>query len=173
MPSRLALALLAAAVGLPLAWAGWGWLERRLIFFPDREFSIIPATFGLAHEEVSLTARDGARLHGWFLPEGSEPAPLAGRGLVLLYCHGNAGNISSRMHKVAMLHRLGAGVLLFDYRGYGKSEGRPSEAGTYRDAEAAWRWLVEAKGFAPERVVLYGESLGNAVAVETALNHPP
>ncbi|HAM36697.1 MAG TPA: alpha/beta hydrolase [Elusimicrobia bacterium] len=171
-----------AAAFLLLAWFGLGRLENSIIFIPSRQFAIIPASFGLAHKEVYLITSDGERLHGWFLPEApwkpkpsARPTrgPLAGKGLVLLYCHGNAGNISNRVHKADIFHRLGFSVLLFDYRGYGRSSGRASEIGTYRDAEAAYRYLVETKGFGPQRVVIYGESLGNGVALETALRHPP
>jgi hypothetical protein len=164
----LALALVSAGL-----WSGLHWFEKINIFSPSREFSIIPGTFGLAHEEAALTTEDGVRLHGWFLPRTPGRGPLAARGLVLLLCHGNAGNISHRMHKAALLHRLGLNILLFDYRGYGKSAGSPSEAGTYSDAQAAYRYLIETKGFPPERIIIYGESLGNAVAVETALRQPP
>lgn len=157
---------LGLVVGLVLLWAALRWFERANIYFPSREFTMAPQTFGLAYEEAFLTTKDGVRIHAWHLPA---KVP----GLTVLYCHGNAGNISSRMFKANLLHRLGLNVLLFDYRGYGKSEGRPSEEGTYRDAEAAWRWLVEEKKLRPEDIVLYGESLGNAIAVETALRHPP
>ncbi|HAH07929.1 MAG TPA: alpha/beta hydrolase [Elusimicrobia bacterium] len=154
------------AVGLVLLWAALRWFERANLYFPSREFTMGPQTFGLSYEEVFLRTEDGVRIHAWLLP-AQRPGP------VLLYCHGNAGNISSRMYKANLFHRLGLGVLLFDYRGYGKSEGRPSEEGTYRDAEAAWRWLVEEKRVRPEDIVVYGESLGNAIALETALRHPP
>ena len=179
---RLLKRLALAAAVLALAWAGWRWFEDALIFHPARGFAAIPATFGLPSEELALSTSDKVRLHGWFLPEAlfrpgprqkAVRGPLASRGLALLYCHGNAGNVSSRLHKADIFHRLGLGVLLFDYRGFGKSEGRPSEDGTYRDAEAAYRYLRESKGFAPDRIVIYGESLGNAVALETALRHPP
>lgn len=173
MPSArggLVLSLAKTVLLLGLLWLGLRWFERVNIYHPGKAFSAVPGTFGLAHEEVWLTAEDGTRLHGWFLP--SARGPLAARKLGVLLCHGNAGTISDRTLKASLLHRLGLSVLLFDYRGYGKSLGSPSEKGTYQDAEAAWRWLA-AKGFAPERVVLYGESLGNGVAVETALRHAP
>lgn len=162
----------AALAGLALLWAGLRWFEHINIFFPAKQLDVIPASFGMSHEEVDLTARDGVRLHGWFLPAPAH-GPLAARELVLLYCHGNAGNISSRVHKANIYHQLGLNVLLFDYRGYGKSSGQPSEEGTYRDAEAAWRYLTEKKRFSPQAVIMYGESLGCAVALETALRHPP
>ena len=92
---------------------------------------------------------------------------------MILFCHGNAGNISHRLDKVARLHHAGADVLLFDYRGYGQSDNvAPSEKGTYADGEAAYLYLTKTRGIAPERLFLHGESLGGAVAVETALHHP-
>jgi fermentation-respiration switch protein FrsA (DUF1100 family) len=154
-----------------LSWTGLRLFEKANIYHPSRDFTIVPGTFGLAHEEVALAASDGVRLHGWFLPAAR--GPLAGQGLVLLYCHGNAGNISDRVSQAALFHRLGLSVLLFDYRGYGKSAGSPSEEGTYRDGEAAYRFLAEAKGFPPDKIVIYGESLGNGIALETALRHAP
>jgi len=166
----LVLSLAKTVLLIGLVWLGLRWFERVNIYHPGRTMAAVPGTFGLAHEEVALAAEDGTRLHGWFIP--SSRGPLAARKLVVLLCHGNAGTISDRVLKASLLHRLGLSVLLFDYRGYGRSAGSPSEKGTYQDAEAAWRWLA-AKGFAPQRIVLYGESLGNGVAVETALRHPP
>ena len=172
----LIIALLAAG------WIGLRWFEKANIFIPGHQFAAMPATFGLHHEEVALTSADGLKLHGWFIPEAAfKPAPrakpvrgpLAEQGLVLLYCHGNAGNVSDRVPKAALFLRLGLSVLLFDYRGYGKSAGSPSEEGTYCDAEAAWRWLTQVKRFPPDKIVIYGESLGNGVALETALRHAP
>jgi fermentation-respiration switch protein FrsA (DUF1100 family) len=151
------LALLAIVAALMLLF------ERRLIYFPTRAHDATPRGLGLAHEELALVAGDGVRLHGWFLPE-------AGSRLTLLVCHGNAGNVSHRLDRALLAHaRLGVDVLLFDYRGYGKSEGAPDEEGTYRDARAAWDWLL-ARGQRPERIVLFGESLGAAVALQLALD---
>jgi len=96
--------------------------------------------------------------------------PAQPPGLAVLLLHGNAGNISHRLDKLALLHGLGASVLLLDYRGYGASEGAPDEAGLYRDAEAAWSWL-RARGQPPERIVLFGESLGGTVATDLAAHH--
>ena len=168
---------------MALAWAGLRWFERINIFIPSRQFSgVIPSAFGIKEEEVFLRAQDGPLLHAWFLPAApfrTNPldtpvvGPLAGRTLTLLYCHGNAGNISDRLFKANLFHRLGLNVLLFDYRGYGRSQGTPSEQGTYKDAEAAWRFLTEKKKIPADRLVIYGESLGNGVALETALRHPP
>jgi hypothetical protein len=136
--------------------------EKHLIYFPMRAHDLTPAQLGLPHHELELSAEDGTRLHGWFLPaKGSRRA--------VLVCHGNAGNVSHRLDRALLIQRhLAADVLLFDYRGYGLSEGSPDEAGTYRDARAAYRWLRE-HGQGPERIVLFGESLGSAVALELAL----
>jgi fermentation-respiration switch protein FrsA (DUF1100 family) len=137
-------------------------LEKHLIYFPMRAHDATPVGLGLAHEELALRTEDGVRLHGWFLP-------VEGSRLSLLVCHGNAGNVSHRLDRALLLQsRLKLDVLLFDYRGYGASEGSPDEEGTYRDARAAYRWLV-ARGIGPERVVLFGESLGSAVALQVAV----
>ena len=99
--------------------------------------------------------------------------PAKDARFTVLLAHGNAGNLSHRLDRTIFLQaRLGADVLLFDYRGYGKSEGRPDEEGTYRDARAAYRWLTVSRGVSPERLVLFGESLGSAVVLDLALTHP-
>jgi fermentation-respiration switch protein FrsA (DUF1100 family) len=116
-------------------------------------------------EDVRLEA-DGAALHAWWLP--FEDARRS-----VLFCHGNAGNISHRLERARLMQRrLQASVLLFDYRGYGRSDGAPDEQGTYRDARAAYRHLVEERRIAADRLVLFGESLGAAVAVQLALEQP-
>jgi fermentation-respiration switch protein FrsA (DUF1100 family) len=140
--------------------------ETRFIYFPSRAHEATPAGLGLPSEEVRLTAEDGVRLHGWFLP-------VRGARWTVLLSHGNAGNISHRLDRTLFLQtRLGASVLLYDYRGYGRSEGSPDEPGTYRDARAAYRYLVERRRVPPERLVLFGESLGSAVSLDLALAHP-
>jgi fermentation-respiration switch protein FrsA (DUF1100 family) len=138
-------------------------LERRFIFYPLREHLARPADFGLAAEERWLTAADGVRLHGWW---------LRGRGRrALVWYHGNAGNISHRLDNARrLIDRFGLDILLVDYRGYGLSEGQPEEAGLYRDGWAMYREAVSR--FAPEQVVLFGRSLGAAVAIEVALEAP-
>lgn len=134
--------------------------EPRLIYYPLRAIELTPDRVGLSYQDISLTAADGVRLNGWFLP--------ADGGLTVLFLHGNAGNISHRLEKLAILHELGAAVFILDYRGYGRSEGRPSEQGLYLDAQAAYRHLVRDGALDPCRVVVYGESLGAAVAVDLA-----
>ena len=151
-----------------LAAAGWlllvGWLvlqERRLVFFPTRALVARPADFGLRSEELSLRTDDGLALHGWWI-EGP------GRR-VLIWYHGNAGNIADRLHNARwFVEQLGVAVVLVDYRGYGHSEGTPDEAGLYRDGLAIYD-AVAARGVPAREVVLFGRSLGGAVAVEVAL----
>lgn len=136
-------------------------LADRLVYFPVREHDGgTPARLGLAYDDVRLTAGDGVPLHAWWVPH-TDAAPA------VLFLHGNAGNISHRLDKLAVLHALGASVLLLDYRGYGASGGEPDEPGLYRDAEAAWRWLTD-RGERAERIVVYGESLGGTVGTALA-----
>jgi len=137
------------------------------VYFPIARLDASPDQVGLAYEPVSLSTEDGLKLHGWYIPH-----PEA-RG-TLLYFHGNGGNISHRVLFLRDLHRLRLNVFIFDYRGYGQSEGgRPSEEGTYRDAKAAWRYLTEKRGIPPGRIVFFGESLGAAVAAPLAIHHQP
>jgi hypothetical protein len=137
------------------------------IFFP----SPYPAGYWEAHkhspapvEDVAFTAADGVKLHAWY-------AKVPNARATFLVCHGNAGNVTDRIHYIQSLQKLRASVFVFDYRGYGKSEGSPSESGVYADAEAAYRWLVD-RGVPAGRIVPYGESLGGAVAVELAARVP-
>lgn len=140
-------------------------LDRQMIYFPERGLAVTPDSVGLVYEDVYLSASDGTRIHGWHIPGRSE--------VTLLWFHGNAGNISHRLDNILMLHqRLGVSVLIIDYRGYGLSEGRPSEKGIYMDAEAAFEYLIDELGLEAERnVVLLGRSLGVGVAVEMATRH--
>jgi hypothetical protein len=143
-------------------------MQGRLIYFPDmgREMVLTPRDAGLDYEAVWLTTEDGARIEAWYVP-----APAA-RGVALL-AHGNAGNISHRVDYALMFRRLGYSLLLFEYRGYGRSEGKPSEEGTYADARAAWHHLVAERGILPGRIVLVGESLGGAIVARLAAAERP
>lgn len=142
--------------------------QSSLIYYPETGRNLIstPDYVGLVYESVEITTTDGEILHGWFVP-----APAA-NGTVLFF-HGNAGNISHRMEYLLMFHRLGYNTFIFDYRGYGQSTGSPSESGTYLDAQAAWRYLTDAKSIPPARIVLFGESLGGAVAAWLAMSEKP
>lgn len=140
--------------------------QGRFIYFPTRPLGTTPEAIRLAYEEVTFSTADGLELHGWFVP-GAQPRP------VLLFFHGNAGNISHRLESLRLFHELELSTLIFDYRGYGKSDGTPSEYGTYRDAAAAWRFLHEHRGVAAEDIVLFGRSLGGAVATWLATHVTP
>lgn len=140
--------------------------QSSLLYLPSRTPGATPAQVGLEYEELRITTGDGVRLHGWYLPA------TRARG-TLLFFHGNAGNISHRLDSLRIFHELGLNVLLFDYRGYGESEGRPDEVGTYRDAEAAWDYLVTQRGESPRRIVLFGRSLGASLAAWLAAQREP
>lgn len=162
MASTVAKILLSLAIIYVLVVAlMWGFQER-LLYLPNagREHVATPADRGLAWEAVTLTTEDDVALDAWWVPA---PEPRAS----LLFFHGNAGNISHRLESIAQFHRLGLSVLIVDYRGYGRSEGRPSEAGTALDARAAWQWLRDVVS-EPDEIVVFGRSLGAAVAAELA-----
>jgi fermentation-respiration switch protein FrsA (DUF1100 family) len=141
------------------------WFEHSQVYHPDRVLTATGAELGRPFEDVRFRASDGVELNGWFFP-GSTNSPRA--GFALLLCHGNAGNISHRLDTCAALLATGASVFVFDYRGYGRSQGRPSEEGTYLDAQAAYQWLRQ-KGFAGTNIIAFGESLGGGVAAELAV----
>jgi fermentation-respiration switch protein FrsA (DUF1100 family) len=132
---------------------------------PGRMLEATPADIGLTYEDVGIATADGERLHGWYVPAAEA------RG-VLLFFHGNAGNISHRLESIAIFNGLGLDVLIVDYRGYGQSTGKPGEQGTYRDAQAAWDYLVGERGTAPGRIVVFGRSLGGAVGAWLAARLP-
>jgi uncharacterized protein len=142
--------------------------QENLAYYPQigREIESTPRDHGLDYEPLTLATPDGERLDAWFVPK-----PQAS-GVVLIL-HGNAGNISHRLDTIAMFHRLGYSVLIFDYRGYGRSTGQPSEDGLYRDAQTAWTHLTRQRGIPPGRIVLFGESLGGAVAAWLAAREQP
>ena len=154
-------ALLAAGVALLAA------RPEALLFHPSPFVEDLPGQHGWEHERVEIEAEDGETLAGWYLPS-TGAGPLAERGWVAIYCHGNAGNIGGRLLALEGLRRLGLAVLIFDYRGYGESSGRPTVAGTRLDIAAAWDHLIEARGYAHDEIVLWGRSLGGAVAIDQA-----
>lgn len=138
--------------------------QGRLLYLPHvggREYLATPQDRGLEYEPVTLGTEDGLRLDAWWVPARTSRGGL-------LFLHGNAGNISHRLASIEQFHRLGLSVLILDYRGYGRSEGSPSEAGTARDARAGWRWLRDTAGLPPGEIVLFGRSLGAAVAANLA-----
>ena len=134
---------------------------EKQIFFPDPYLFCTPAEAGLAYEDVWFDASDGVRLHGWLVPAPSSPA-------LLLFCHGNAGNISHRVDNIQRLHDIGLSVLIFDYRGYGRSKGRITEAGFFLDAEAAYEVAKDHAIPGGLKLVIFGRSLGGVAAVHLA-----
>jgi len=137
-------------------------VESFFIYFPQSHFDFSPEEFRLQYKEAYFNTEDGNQLHGWFFSSEKD-------GPVILHFHGNAGNISHRLDLVQPFLGKGFSVFLVDYRGFGKSSGRPSEPGLYKDGLAAWSYLVEKERIAPERIMLHGHSIGAAVAIEVAL----
>ena len=155
--SRLLIFILIAFAAIAL-WVRLN--EPRLIYFPQSGIDITPQQHGMKYEDIWLNTTDGVRLNGWFMPN-KRPSDLT-----VLMLHGNAGNISHRFMKYTIFHELGLDIFALDYRGYGNSEGEPDEAGLYLDARAAYRYLVDQRGIDPQKLLVYGESLGTAVAVD-------
>ena len=152
---------------------GWGLLnaliyvqQPGMIFMPLVGTGATPADWGLDYEEVGLTTADGLELHGWFIPR-------QGARKVVLFLHGNAGNITHRGESLSVFSGLGLNVFIFDYRGYGRSQGMPTEEGLYLDAEAAWRYLTDVRGYRASDIIIFGRSLGGAVATQLASRVDP
>lgn len=141
-------------------------LQRKLIYKPSTCINRTPDDLGLPWEWVEFDTSDSQRLTGWFITCEND------RG-TLIFCHGNNGNIANRIEVAEIYHHLGFNVLLFDYRGFGRSTGRPNEKGTYRDADAAWRYVTDERGIPPERIVISGKSLGGPIAAWCASQHTP
>lgn len=143
--------------------------QSRLVYSPDtpsRAIGASPDNIGLAYEPVEIITEDGIKLDAWYVP-AKEP-----RG-VMLFFHGNAGNMSHRLGSLKIFNELNLDTLIFDYRGYGRSEGKVSEQGTYRDADAAWRYLTVERGIPAAEIILFGRSLGAAIAAYVATRHRP
>jgi fermentation-respiration switch protein FrsA (DUF1100 family) len=143
-------------------------MQGRMLYLaevPGRTLTMRPTDVGMDYQDVSIETTDGVMLHGWF---------IAGRSSqVLLFFHGNAGNISHRLDSIGQFHDLGLSVLIIDYRGYGQSTGRTTEMGIYRDADAAWRYLTEERGIVANDILIFGRSLGGSVASRLASEYQP
>ena len=143
-------------------------MQGRMLYLadvPGRSLAMTPTDVGMDYQDVSIESADGVTLHGWF---------IAGRtSQVLLFFHGNAGNISHRLDSIRQFRDLGLSVFIIDYRGYGQSEGRTTEKGIYRDADAAWRYLTEGRGIIASDIVIFGRSLGASVASRLASKNQP
>jgi len=140
--------------------------QSGIVYHPAKEIRATPSKIKLPYNDLYLVTSDNVTIHGWWVPAQN------GKGTVL-FCHGNAGNISHRLETVLLLNKLDLNVLIFDYRGFGKSEGSPSEEGTYRDAEAAWNYVTTIQKKDPKKVIIHGRSLGGAVASWLAVKHTP
>ena len=144
-------------------------MQSSLVYFPNmagRNLVATPADIGLDYQDVKFISEDKVRLHGWFIPHNKAKGTL-------LFFHGNAGNISHRLDSIAIFHRLELNVFIFDYRGYGQSEGKPTEKGTYRDAEAAWLYLTRTRNTSAKQIIIFGRSLGAAIGAWLAGRHTP
>ncbi len=136
-------------------------MQSSFLYRPTSDVFITPGDLGFAFEKVVLNTRDGLKITGWYVPaEGAE--------LTLLFCHGNAGNITHRLDSINIFHELNVNCFVFDYRGYGSSEGKPTEEGTYLDAGAAYNWLRENKKVAAHNIIIFGRSLGASIAAQLA-----
>jgi hypothetical protein len=145
--------------------------QDRLLFQPASTLGRTPDQVGLGYETVYVDTEDGQTLHGWWIPGDGDGANVARE--TLLFFHGNAGTIAGRLENVRQFHEIGLNVLIFDYRGYGKSTGDPSETGLYQDAEAMWTWLTESRGVEPSDVVLFARSMGGGPASWLAVRTSP
>ncbi len=139
-------------------------LEASSLFVPSRDVAVTPGQAGFDFEDIYFVTQDHVRLNGWLVKSAQMPQAAA----TILYCHGNAGNIGDRIEKLQDFSNLGVNVFIFDYRGFGKSQGRPTEQGMYRDALAAYDYLASREDIAKNRIVVYGASMGGVAAVDLA-----
>jgi fermentation-respiration switch protein FrsA (DUF1100 family) len=157
--------LISIAVVVFIAYSGLGlvlyFMQPVFLYSPVREVSYTPDELGLDFEKVIFKSSDGLMLSGWYIPaNNSEPT--------VLFCHGNGGNMMHCLDTINILYNLGLNCFIFDYRGYGNSEGKPGEEGTYLDARAAYKWLTEKKGTSPDDIIVFGRSLGGSIAAQLA-----
>ncbi len=153
--------VLGYAFVLALVWS----LQDRFIYFPSHALVMNPRDVGCPYEDIVISPSNGIQLHGWYIPAEKEAG-------VLVYFHGNAGNIGHRVPVLPLFPRENLSICLFDYRGYGRSKGRPSEAGLYADGRAVIAWLIHERRIPPEKLILLGESLGGAIAARLAREYP-
>jgi hypothetical protein len=148
-----------------VVYVGWGLmlyiLQPKLLYVPMRELLYTPAELNLEFENIIFKTADGLRLSGWFIPAQNSQ-------FTILFCHGNGGNMMHCLDSIDIFHNLGLNCFIFDYRGYGESGGKPSEEGTYLDAQAAYKWLTEEKKVPPDDIIVFGRSLGGSIAAHLA-----
>ncbi len=160
---NIAIAILGSIVGIYFALMLLLYLRQsKHLYKPTHEIETTPDRLGFEYDSIMFKTSDNITLNGWFIPQ--QPVPEYGAQRVVLFFHGNTGNISHCMETIEMYHRLGLGIFIFDYRGYGNSIGRITEQGTYHDAEAAWQYLVNTLDIPPDHIIVHGRSLGGAVA---------
>ena len=135
--------------------------QPKFLYSPERDVSSTPVELGLDFENVVFKSADGLDLRGWYVPADNPK-------LTLLFCHGNGGNMAHRLDSINIFHNLGLNCFIFDYRGYGDSQGKPGEEGTYMDAMAAYKWLTEEKKIPAEDIIIFGRSLGGSIAAQLA-----
>jgi len=153
------IAILAACYAAIIVWMYFA--QQKMLYFPSRTIAVTPADVGLEYEDVWLTNKLGTRIHAWWLP-------CENARFTLLFSHGNGGNISHRMESFLIFNELGVSVLIYDYSGYGQSDGDPSEEGTRADARSAWDWLVDEQNIKPDSIILFGRSLGGTITAGLA-----
>ncbi|MBC8390815.1 MAG: alpha/beta hydrolase [Actinobacteria bacterium] len=161
------LAILAGIIIIYFSFAVYLFLNQsKYVYYPTKEIISNPSYLGLEYEDIFFKTSDNISLNGWYIPVENS------KGIILIF-HGNGGNISNRLELIDMFYKIELTTFIFDYRGYGRSEGEPSEGGTYLDAEAAWNYLVSERKIKPGNIILYGRSLGGPVASWLAKENKP
>ena len=140
--------------------------QGKYIYHPSSHIESTPNSIGLEYEDITLSTSDGIELDSWYIPASND-------SMVVLLCHGNGGNIGDRMESIKIFHNMNLSVFIFDYRGYGKSEGNPNEKGTYIDAETAWDYLIDERNISSDNIIVFGRSLGGAIASKLAIDKDP
>lgn len=168
MPGALKLIILGIGVYITLCIYIY-YIQSSLIYYPNmpgRNLAATPEAIGLNYQDVVFNSEDNIKLHGWFIPNDNAIGTV-------LFFHGNAGNISHRLESIAIFNHLGLNVFIIDYRGYGQSEGKTTEGGTYHDAEAAWKYLRDTRNISAQQIIIFGRSLGASIAAWLAEKHTP
>lgn len=138
--------------------------QKQMVFFPYSKLTATPQDMGIKYEDVEINIGNGETIHGWYLPSSD-----SSDNNVVLFCHGNAGNISNRLYTIQLFRTVDIPFLIFDYRGYGQSKGEISEENSYQDAQLCYRWLIEEKNYKGENITVFGRSLGGGVGLELSL----
>lgn len=159
--------ILSAVIVLFLAFSAYLYFNQsKMIFYPTSDFAVTPEEVGIKAEDVFIPVDENEKIHGWYF--SSSDSGNSKSNLAFLFFHGNGGNISHRFTTVSALTEMGLNLFMIDYRGYGKSDGKPGEQNMYDDAIAAYNWLINEKHYQPDQIVIFGRSLGGAVAIELA-----